>query len=48
MDLKGDVPLCESCVFGTSERRQFRKKENNSGSISKEADNKPGAGVSVD
>ena len=46
--LKGDVPLCESCMFGTERRRKWRKKWNKSGSIRKETDNNPGYGVPVD
>ena len=31
LDLKYDVPLCESCIFGTSRRRQWIKKGINKG-----------------
>ena len=46
--LNYDVPLCASCMFGTSSRRQCITKGNKSGSIKKETDNNPGAVVSVD
>ena len=48
IDLKDDVPLCESCMFGTSRRSQLRTNGDKSGSIRNETDNKPGSGVSVD
>ena len=48
IDLKDDVHLCVSFMFGTSSRSQWITKVNKSGSISKETDNKPGDGFSVD
>ena len=47
IDLKDDVPLCVSCMFGIERRRQRRKKCKIPGYISKEIENKPGAIVSV-
>ena len=46
--LKGDVPLCTSLIFGTERKREKITKGNKTGSIRKETDNNPGAGVSVD
>ena len=46
--LKGDVPLCSSCMFGTARRRQWRKKGKKLGSMRKETENNPGSEVSVD
>ena len=48
LDLKDYVPLCESCMFGTSRKNQLITNGNKSGSIRNETDNKPGYGVSVD
>ena len=48
LDLKDDVPLCASCIFGTARIRNWITKENKSGSTMKEIYNKPGAAVSVD
>ena len=48
LELKDDMPLCESCMFGTSRRRQRRTKGKKSGSTNKETDNKTGAAVPVD
>ena len=31
IDLRDDVPICESCIFGTSRRRQWIKKGINKG-----------------
>ena len=47
IDLKDDVPICESYIFGTSRRIQLRTNGDKSGSIRNETDNKPGYGVSV-
>ena len=48
IDLKDDVPLCKSCMFGTERRRKWKTKCKKSGSIRKETGNKPGYVVSVD
>ena len=48
LDLKDDVPLCASCMFGTARRGERRTKGKKSGSIRKGADNGPGAYVSLD
>ena len=48
LDWKDDVPLCTSCMFGTTIVKAMDKNGKKSGSISKETDNKSGAGVSVD
>ena len=48
LDLKDDVILCESCMFGTSRGCQWGTKGNKLGSIRRETDNNPGAAVSVD
>ena len=48
LNLKDDVPLCESCMFGTSTRTQRRTKGDKSGSARGGNGNKPGAAVSVD
>ena len=48
LDLKYDVPLCESLMFGTERRREWITKVDKPGSIRKETDNNPGYGVSVD
>ena len=48
IDLKDDMTLCESCMFGTPSRRQRRKKGKKLGSIRKETDCNTGARVSVD
>ena len=45
---KDDVPLCSSCIFGTSRRGQWITKGNKSWSISKETDNNTLASVSLD
>ena len=47
LNLKDDVPLCTSCMFGAEMRRQRRTKGKKSGSIRKEMENNPGDGVSV-
>ena len=47
LDLKDDVHLCESCIFGTARRRQCTTKGMKSGSIGKYNEYKPGDGVSV-
>ena len=47
LDLKDDVPLCESCMFGTARRRKSIKKCKKSRSISKETENNLGDRVSV-
>ena len=48
LDLKYYVPLCVSCVFGTTRRRQWITKGNKPGYIIKDTDNNPGNGVSLD
>ena len=48
INLKDDVPLCESYMFGTSRRRKWISKGRKLGYIRKETDNKPGYLVSVD
>ena len=48
IDLKEDVPICESLMFVKAKKRKYRTKGNNSGFIRKETDNKPWSGVSVD
>ena len=48
LDLKYDVPLCESCIFITSKSMQWIKKGNKSWSKSKYTENKPGSRVLVD
>ena len=45
LDLKDDVPLCASCMFGTARRSQWITKVNKSCSIIKETYNKPVDGV---
>ena len=47
LDLKDDLPLCESCMFGTASIRKRIVKVNNPVSTNKETENKTGAGVSV-
>ena len=48
LDLKGDVPLCASCMFATSSRIQWKTKCNKLGSIRKQTDNNTEYVVSVD
>ena len=48
IDLKDYVPLCVSCMFGTSRIRQYITKGDKPGSIRKKNYNKPGDAVSVD
>ena len=48
IDLKNDVPLCVSYMFGTARRRKWRKKWKKLGSIRQETVNNPGAAVPVD
>ena len=48
LDLKYDVTLCASFMFGTASRRQWRKKGNKSGSIRKETDNNLVYWLSID
>ena len=48
LNLRYDVPICESCMFGTAIIRQFIIKVNKSCSVKKETENKPKSGVSVD
>ena len=48
IDLKDDVPICASCMFGTSRRRQWITEGKKSGPTRKETDNKPRDAVSVD
>ena len=42
------MPLCESCMFGTSRRRQWVKKWSKLGSTRKDTNSKPGSAVSLD
>ena len=48
LDLKDDMTLCASCVFGTARKIQWITKGKRSGSIRKDTDNKSVYRVSVD
>ena len=48
LDLKDDMPLCASYMFGKSRRKKQITKGNKSVSIRKETDNNTGSRVSVD
>ena len=48
LDLKDDVPLCASWIFGTEIRQTWWTKGNKSGSVHKDTDNKTEYSVSVD